>query len=89
MAESLGGVESLCEIPALMTHASVPAERRKELGIEDGLIRISVGIENVEDLLADIDNALKVACGEKKDTSAKAKTTPAKKADGIKKKIKK
>ncbi len=57
LAESLGGVESLVEHPAIMTHASVPAEQRKVLGIDDGLIRLSVGIENIEDLLADLENA--------------------------------
>lgn len=55
LAESLGGVESLIECPALMTHGSVPLETRNELGITDNLVRISVGIENVEDLIADID----------------------------------
>ena len=54
----MGGVESLIEHPALMTHASVPAEVRKELGIEDGLVRLSVGIESVEDLLDDLHQAL-------------------------------
>jgi len=58
LAESLGAVESLAEHPALMTHASVPAEARKELGISDSLVRLSVGIENIEDILADIKNAL-------------------------------
>ena len=58
LAESLGGVETLISHPAIMTHASVPAERRQMLGITDGLIRISVGIEDVDDLLADLDNAL-------------------------------
>jgi cystathionine gamma-lyase len=58
LAESLGGVESLIELPALMTHASLPAERRKEIGIDDGLIRLSVGIEEVEDLIADVAQAL-------------------------------
>jgi cystathionine beta-lyase/cystathionine gamma-synthase len=58
LAESLGGVESLIELPALMTHASLPAERRAEIGIDDGLIRLSVGIEEVEDLMADLDQAL-------------------------------
>ena len=58
LAESLGGVESLIEHPALMTHASVPAEVRKDLGIEDGLVRLSVGIESVEDLLDDLNQAL-------------------------------
>jgi cystathionine gamma-lyase/cystathionine beta-lyase/cystathionine gamma-lyase/homocysteine desulfhydrase len=58
LAESLGGVETLISHPAIMTHASVPQERRAMLGITDGLIRISVGIEDVEDLQADLDQAL-------------------------------
>jgi cystathionine beta-lyase/cystathionine gamma-synthase len=58
LAESLGGVESLIELPALMTHASLPAERRREIGIDDGLIRLSVGIEDADDLIADLDQAL-------------------------------
>src|SRR5438552_3004949 len=58
LAESLGGVESLIELPALMTHASLPAERRTEIGIDDGLIRLSVGIEEVDDLIADLEQAL-------------------------------
>ena len=58
LAESLGAVESLISIPAIMTHASIPAERRAELGITDGLIRISVGLEDVEDLLEDLQQAL-------------------------------
>jgi cystathionine beta-lyase len=58
LAESLGGVESLIEHPAIMTHASVPVEKRKELGIEDGFIRLSVGIEHVDDLRADLEHAL-------------------------------
>jgi cystathionine beta-lyase/cystathionine gamma-synthase len=57
LAESLGGVESLAEHPAIMTHASVPADIRKELGIDDGLIRLSVGIEDVTDLRADLEQA--------------------------------
>lgn len=57
LAESLGGVESLIEHPAIMTHASVPADKRKEIGISDQLIRLSVGIESVDDLIADLDNA--------------------------------
>ncbi len=61
LAESLGGVESLIEHPAIMTHASVPAEQRAALGISDGLIRLSVGIEHVDDLIADLDNALSQA----------------------------
>ena len=59
LAESLGGVETLISHPAIMTHASVPAERRAALGISDGLIRISVGLEDVEDLQADLDQALR------------------------------
>lgn len=59
LAESLGGVESLIEHPALMTHASIPAEIRAELGISDGLIRLSVGIEDGDDLIADLEQALK------------------------------
>ncbi|HXG87424.1 MAG TPA: PLP-dependent aspartate aminotransferase family protein [Vicinamibacterales bacterium] len=58
LAESLGGVETLISHPASMTHASVPADRRKDIGLTDGMIRISVGIEDVEDLKADIDQAL-------------------------------
>lgn len=58
LAESLGGVESLIEHPAIMTHSSVPPEARKALGIEDGLIRLSVGIEDAADLLADLERAL-------------------------------
>ncbi|PXX97193.1 trans-sulfuration enzyme family protein [Halomonas sp. LBP4] len=58
LAESLGGVESLIEHPGIMTHASVPAETRERLGIEDGLIRLSVGIEALDDLIADLDQAL-------------------------------
>ena len=61
LAESLGGVESLVEHPAIKTHASVPAERRAELGISDQLIRLSVGIEAVDDLVADLDQALTAA----------------------------
>ena len=58
LAESLGGVESLIEHPAIMTHASIPPERRAELGISDGLVRLSVGVEDVDDLIADLDRAL-------------------------------
>lgn len=58
LAESLGGVESLISHPASMTHASVPAEKRQQLGITDGLVRVSVGIEDVEDIIADLDQAL-------------------------------
>ena len=58
LAESLGGVESLANHPAVMTHASIPPERRQALGIVDGLVRLSVGVEDVEDLAADIESAL-------------------------------
>ncbi len=58
LAESLGGVESLIEHPAIMTHASIPAETRARIGIADGLIRLSVGIEDAGDLIADLDQAL-------------------------------
>jgi cystathionine beta-lyase/cystathionine gamma-synthase len=58
LAESLGGVETLISHPASMTHASVPAKERDRLGITDGLVRLSVGIEDVDDILADLDNAL-------------------------------
>lgn len=58
LAESLGGVETLISHPALMTHASIPAEVRQRIGITDGLVRISVGIEDVEDLIADLERAL-------------------------------
>ena len=58
LAESLGGVESLIEHPAIMTHASVPAEARAKLGISDSLVRLSVGIESVDDLIGDLERAL-------------------------------
>ncbi|HAI79629.1 MAG TPA: cystathionine gamma-synthase, partial [Chryseobacterium sp.] len=57
LAESLGGVESLANHPALMTHASIPAEKRAELGITDDLVRLSVGIEDEADLIADLEKA--------------------------------
>jgi cystathionine gamma-lyase len=61
LAESLGGVESLIEHPAIMTHASVPPETRRKLGIDDGFIRLSVGIENGQDLVDDLTQALERA----------------------------
>lgn len=61
LAESLGGVESLIDHPATMTHAAIPPEEREKIGLSDGLLRISVGIENIEDLLADITQALNAA----------------------------
>jgi cystathionine beta-lyase/cystathionine gamma-synthase len=60
LAESLGGVESLIEQPAAMTHASIPPEEREEIGLTDGLVRASVGIENVADLRADLERAIEV-----------------------------
>ena len=58
LAESLGGVETLVSLPAQMTHASMPADVRERIGITDGLVRVSVGIEDVEDIMADLDQAL-------------------------------
>ena len=59
LAESLGGIESLIEVPAVMTHGSIPREIRLENGIKDELIRLSVGIEDLEDIIADLQQALK------------------------------
>lgn len=59
LAESLGGVESLINHPAIMTHASIPADQRKELGIDDTMIRLSVGIEDLDDIIRDLEQALK------------------------------
>ncbi|MCZ6472988.1 MAG: PLP-dependent transferase, partial [SAR324 cluster bacterium] len=58
LAESLGGVESMVEHPAIMTHASIPKEVREANGLRDSLIRLSVGIEDIEDLLEDLEQAL-------------------------------
>ena len=58
-ATSLGGVESLIEHPGLMTHATIPAEQRRKLGIDDGLVRLSVGIEDADDLIGDLAAALR------------------------------
>jgi cystathionine beta-lyase len=63
LAESLGGVESLISVPALMTHASVPARRREEMGVSNRLVRLSVGIEDAQDLLEDLDQALACSSG--------------------------
>jgi cystathionine beta-lyase/cystathionine gamma-synthase len=60
LAESLGGVESLVDHPASMTHASIPAAERRRAGLDDGLIRLSVGIEAAEDLIHDLDRAIGV-----------------------------
>ena len=57
-AVSLGGVESLIQHPSSMTHAAIPRERREEIGLVDGLIRLSVGIESIEDLIGDLEQAL-------------------------------
>jgi cystathionine beta-lyase/cystathionine gamma-synthase len=59
LAESLGGVESLANHPALMTHASIPEDKRKEIGITDDLVRLSVGIEDIDDLIEDIEQAFR------------------------------
>ena len=61
LAESLGAVESLAEHPGLMTHVSVPSAERRRTGLGDGLLRLSVGIEDLDDLLADLDDALQRA----------------------------
>jgi len=58
LAESLGGVETLISHPASMTHASIPQEQRLKVGIGDGLVRVSVGLEDCDDLLSDLDQAL-------------------------------
>jgi len=60
LAESLGGVESLIEHPAIMTHASIPQSEREKMGITDNFVRLSVGIEAVEDLRADLERAMGV-----------------------------
>ncbi|GAB6028914.1 hypothetical protein CHUAL_004713 [Chamberlinius hualienensis] len=70
LAESLGGFESLAELPAIMTHASVPKEHREMLGLSDSLVRLSVGLESTEDLLDDLDQALKAAVYGKERISA-------------------
>ncbi|MBQ7070590.1 MAG: PLP-dependent transferase, partial [Ruminococcus sp.] len=61
LAESLGGVESLVCHPSSMTHASIPEEIRKKVGITDGLIRLSIGIEDIDDILADLDKAIRLS----------------------------
>ena len=61
LAESLGGYESLAELPYSMTHASIEEKERVALGVTDNLIRLSVGLENAEDLIADLDQAFKLA----------------------------
>jgi cystathionine beta-lyase/cystathionine gamma-synthase len=58
LAESLGGVETLISLPASMTHASMPQDVRERVGITEGLVRLSVGIEDVEDIISDLDQAL-------------------------------
>jgi cystathionine beta-lyase/cystathionine gamma-synthase len=63
LAESLGGVESLIEQPATMTHAAVPREQRLDTGVTDGLVRVSVGLEDVRDLRADLKQAIEAALG--------------------------
>jgi cystathionine gamma-lyase len=61
LAESLGGVESLCEVPSSMTHAGIPKDQREAAGVFDDLVRISCGVEDVEDLTADVLQALELA----------------------------
>jgi cystathionine gamma-lyase len=73
LAESLGGVESLIEVPTIMTHAAIPAAERRAAGLADGLVRLSVGIENVEDLLEDIDRGLAAAARVTKRAPARAR----------------
>lgn len=58
LAESLGDIESLIEHPAIMTHASIPSEQRRAIGISDTMVRLSIGLEDVEDLIADLRHAL-------------------------------
>ena len=70
LAESLGGVESLAELPAQMTHGSIPAAERALLGIGDNLVRLSVGVEEVEDLIADVEQALEAAAAVSKNSSS-------------------
>ena len=60
LAESLGGVESLVDHPVSMTHGAIPREERIKAGFQDGLIRLSVGVEDIEDLLADVDSAIRI-----------------------------
>jgi cystathionine beta-lyase/cystathionine gamma-synthase len=61
LAESLGGVESIITHPASMTHAAVPPEERKRIGVTDGMVRISVGLEDADDIIRDLDAALHAA----------------------------
>jgi len=78
LAESLGGVESLISHPAAMTHASVPPERRAAIGLSDGLIRLSCGVEDVGDLLADLEHAFEgIGAGKGKRDAGKAKNQTA------------
>jgi cystathionine gamma-lyase len=70
LAESLGAVESLAESPSLMTHASVPDEQRALLGIDDSLIRLSVGVESCHDLVQDVKQALEAVMAMTKDNDA-------------------
>ena len=63
LAPSLGGVESLVSIPVLTSHAMIPAEARAKMGVTEQMIRLSVGIENADDLIADLEHALEAVCG--------------------------
>jgi len=71
LAESLGGVESLVEVPASMTHASIPAEVRRRSGLQDGLVRLSVGIEHLDDLVVDVEQALEKAIPSRANAAAR------------------
>jgi cystathionine beta-lyase/cystathionine gamma-synthase len=80
LAESLGGVESLVEVPTSMTHASIPAAVRRAAGLADGLVRLSVGIEHIDDLVRDVEQALAAAAPAAKDTAGKPRTSASRRA---------
>jgi cystathionine gamma-synthase len=65
-AESLGGVESLMTYPAVQTHADIPEEIRRQIGVDDRLLRFSVGIEHIDDIITDLSNAFEIALNELK-----------------------
>jgi cystathionine beta-lyase/cystathionine gamma-synthase len=80
LAESLGGVESLVEVPTSMTHASIPAAVRRAAGLADGLVRLSVGIEHIDDLVRDVEQALAIAMPAAKDSTGKPRTSASRRA---------
>ena len=82
LAESLGGVESLCEIPSAMTHAGIPKESREAIGIFDDLVRLSCGVEDAEDLVRDVKDALEKAIVGPKITNGLRSTNGAKNGEG-------